>query len=95
MCKPEILETVFVAGSVLAGMTGHVGTKAPQLLGPEKLVRVALVSFTGSRAWQPVVPNATLFMQKTGGPRSGESGKQRRPGVRALGGGDEAGRCTR
>ncbi len=43
MLKPEILEVVFVAGSVLAGMTGHVWTKAPKPFAHERLIRVDLV----------------------------------------------------
>lgn len=42
MCKPQMLEAVFVAGSVLAGMTGSLVPKAMVALCPLNRLEVPL-----------------------------------------------------
>jgi hypothetical protein len=43
MLKPEMLEAIFVAGGVLAGMAGPSWIKAPFTVDTDRLIKVELV----------------------------------------------------
>ena len=58
MLKPQMLEALFVAGSVLAGMTGQFWAKAPALLANQTLIRIEVV--TAPRAPAPLAPRFGL-----------------------------------